>query len=56
MARKYFEVFRILIVGRANAGKTTILQRVCATTKRPKIFDGNGKEVCYSQAIDLVHH
>ncbi|KIM51174.1 hypothetical protein SCLCIDRAFT_143853 [Scleroderma citrinum Foug A] len=45
MARKYFEVFRILIVGRANAGKTTILQRVCATTKRPKIFDGNGKEI-----------
>ncbi|KIM56548.1 hypothetical protein SCLCIDRAFT_132244 [Scleroderma citrinum Foug A] len=44
MARKYFKVFRILIMGRANAGKTTILQCVCATTERPKIFDGNGKK------------
>ena len=53
MARKYFKVFRILIMGRANAGKTTILQCVCATTERPKIFDGNGKKVCYSLAMSL---
>ncbi|KAI5988306.1 hypothetical protein F5J12DRAFT_528819 [Pisolithus orientalis] len=37
--------FRILVVGRANAGKTTILQRVCNTTDQPEIFDGNGEKV-----------
>ena len=29
--------FRVLIIGRANAGKTSILQRVCNTTERPVI-------------------
>jgi signal recognition particle GTPase len=37
--------FHILIIGRANAGKTTILQRVCNTTERPKIFNPQGHEV-----------
>ena len=36
--------FRVLIVGRANAGKTSILQRVCSTTGSPVIYRGN-KEV-----------
>jgi GTPase SAR1 family protein len=36
--------FRVLVLGRANAGKTTILQRVCETTESPKIYRG-GKEV-----------
>ncbi|KAJ7193935.1 GTP-binding protein [Mycena pura] len=30
--------FRVLIVGRANAGKTSILQRVCDTTESPKTY------------------
>jgi hypothetical protein len=30
--------FRVLIVGRANAGKTSILQRVCDTTESPEIY------------------
>ena len=30
--------FRVLIVGRANAGKTSILQKVCETTEKPEIF------------------
>ncbi|KAN0097985.1 hypothetical protein V8E55_002431 [Tylopilus felleus] len=30
--------FRVLIVGRANAGKTSILQRVCETMESPKIY------------------
>jgi GTPase Era involved in 16S rRNA processing len=30
--------FRVLIIGRANAGKTTILQRVCDTTQSPEIY------------------
>jgi hypothetical protein len=29
--------FRVLIIGRANAGKTSILQRVCDTTESPVI-------------------
>ncbi len=34
--------FRVLIIGRANAGKTTILQRVCDTTESPTIYRRNG--------------
>jgi hypothetical protein len=30
--------FRVLIIGRANAGKTSILQRVCDTTENPEIY------------------
>lgn len=30
--------FRVLIAGRANAGKTSILQRVCDTTKSPETY------------------
>ncbi|KIO07915.1 hypothetical protein M404DRAFT_38764, partial [Pisolithus tinctorius Marx 270] len=37
--------FRILVMGRANAGKTTLLQRVCATTDQPEIFNGKGEKV-----------
>jgi len=37
--------FRVLIIGRANAGKTTILQRVCNTMEQPKIFNEKGHEV-----------
>ncbi len=41
--------FRVLIIGRANAGKTTILQRVCDTTQSPTIYrrnrDGKREEV-----------
>ena len=36
--------FRVLIIGRANAGKTSILQRVCDTTKSPVIYRGKEKE------------
>ena len=40
-----FKQFRILVIGRANAGKTTILRKVCNTTGNPIIFDPNGKKV-----------
>ncbi|KAH9165485.1 GTP-binding protein [Lactarius sanguifluus] len=32
--------FRVLIIGRANAGKTSILQRVCDTTDSPIVYRG----------------
>src|SRR6267142_1271109 len=34
----YYVKFRVLIIGRANAGKTSILQRVCDTTESPEIY------------------
>ncbi|KAF8256979.1 hypothetical protein EI94DRAFT_1761542 [Lactarius quietus] len=30
--------FRVLIIGRANAGKTSILQRLCDTTDSPDVY------------------
>ena len=42
--------FRVLIIGRANAGKTSILQRVCDTTESPVIYrsgpSGTHDQVC----------
>jgi GTP-binding protein EngB required for normal cell division len=30
--------FRILAIGRANAGMTSVLQKVCDTTQSPEIY------------------
>ncbi|KAG6867841.1 hypothetical protein C0993_010365 [Termitomyces sp. T159_Od127] len=38
--REKYEFFRILVIGRANAGKTTLLKRVCNTDEDPCIYDG----------------
>ena len=43
--RAKFTRFRILVIGRANAGKTTLLQRVCNTTEDPCIYDENNKNL-----------
>ncbi|KAI9462097.1 hypothetical protein HD554DRAFT_2027746, partial [Boletus coccyginus] len=37
--------FRILIVGRANAGKTTILRGICNSTENPEIYDATHGDV-----------
>ena len=42
---KKFGRFRILIIGRANAGKTTVLQRICNSTEDPEIYNDRGKRV-----------
>ena len=39
--------FRVLILGRSNAGKTMLLQCVCNTTELPEIFNAKGKKVKY---------
>jgi len=52
--RKKFKCFRILILGRANAGKTTILQKVCNTDEEPMIFDGKGHKASYLFLIDIA--
>ena len=43
--RATYTRFRILVIGRANAGKTTLLQRVCNTTEDPCIYDKNNKNL-----------
>ncbi|KAJ6455145.1 hypothetical protein C8R45DRAFT_1222580 [Mycena sanguinolenta] len=37
--------FRILVVGRANAGKTTLLKKVCNSVEEPEIFGPDGDRV-----------
>jgi hypothetical protein len=37
--REKYRHFRILVIGRANAGKTTLLKRVCNTSEEPCIYD-----------------
>ncbi|KAG2753075.1 hypothetical protein P692DRAFT_201862597 [Suillus brevipes Sb2] len=37
--------FRVLIIGRANAGKTTILRKVCNTTDNPEIYNTKGEKI-----------
>ena len=39
--------FRILIVGKVNAGKTTILRKMCNAKPdvKPIVYDAKGKEV-----------
>ena len=43
--RAKYTRFRILVIGRANAGKTTLLKRVCNTTEDPCIYDENNKNL-----------
>ena len=35
--------FRVLVIGRANAGKTTIVEKVCGVEKRTKPIITHGK-------------
>jgi septin family protein len=44
--RQGTERFRILIIGNANAGKTTILEKVCnAKGRSPEFLDAEGEKV-----------
>ena len=54
--RDFTTHFRVLIIGRANAGKTTILQRVCNTIEQPKIFNKGGHEVFHVLDIMIYHY
>ena len=48
--------FRVLIIGRANAGKTSILQRVCDTTGSPVIYrrDKKVRGPDFDREVDLT--
>ena len=37
--------FRVLIIGKANAGKTTILQKMCETTEAAIVCNSVGRRV-----------
>ena len=50
--RAKYTHFRILVIGRANAGKTTLLQRVCNTTEDPCIYDDNKNLVSVQRPED----
>jgi len=43
--REKYPRFRALILGRANAGKTTILKSICDTTEEPRIYGPDGEEI-----------
>ena len=45
--RERFGRFRILVIGRANAGKTTILKKICDSTEDPEIYNGWGRKVWF---------
>ncbi|KAH9158884.1 hypothetical protein EDB89DRAFT_1899529 [Lactarius sanguifluus] len=47
--------FRVLIIGRANAGKTSILKRICETTESPVIYRG-GNESKLDPSVDRGEH
>ncbi|KAI6124694.1 GTP-binding protein [Pisolithus croceorrhizus] len=54
---KNIKRFRILVMGRANAGKTTILQRVCNSPDKPEIFDeGNKVYKSYGRGHHDIKH
>jgi ribosome biogenesis GTPase A len=42
--RKKAGRFRILVIGKPNAGKTTILKKICNTTDDAEIYNGRGKK------------
>ena len=52
--RAKYTCFRILVIGRANAGKTTLLKRVCNTTEEPSVYDADKNLVSY-QPIVISH-
>ena len=55
--RAKYSRFRILVIGRANAGKTTLLKRVCNTTEDPCIYDEDKNLVSHSLIVrSRFHH
>jgi tRNA U34 5-carboxymethylaminomethyl modifying GTPase MnmE/TrmE len=47
--------FRMLIMGKANAGKTTILQKICNSTEAPIVCNPSGEKVCGDMASDPAY-
>jgi GTP-binding protein EngB required for normal cell division len=54
--RAKYTRFRILVIGRANAGKTTLLKRVCNTTEEPSIYNKEKNLVSYRLIVISRSH
>ncbi|KDQ12620.1 hypothetical protein BOTBODRAFT_112641 [Botryobasidium botryosum FD-172 SS1] len=54
--RSKYQHFRVLIIGRANAGKTTILQAICGTREAPQVRDQRGLRVWCSPFSRGIHN
>jgi hypothetical protein len=54
--RAKYTRFRILVIGRANAGKTTLLKRVCNTIEEPSTFDKGKNLVSYRLIVASQSH
>jgi len=54
--RRECSQFRVLIIGKANAGKTTILRKVCNAEPdaKPIIYDPKGKKVGHGVSVLAV--
>ncbi|KAF5320040.1 hypothetical protein D9758_018324 [Tetrapyrgos nigripes] len=48
--------FRILVIGRANAGKTTLCQMMCKTDKPPIVHDKDGNPIDMSPSHERGIH
>jgi len=50
--RRQCPQFRILVIGKANAGKTTILRKVCNAKPdaKPIVYDAEGEELIVNDA------
>ena len=44
-----FGWFRVLIISRMNAGKTTVLQWICNSTEDPEIYNNKGEKVWFTK-------
>ncbi|KAJ7212660.1 GTP-binding protein [Mycena pura] len=45
--------FRVLVIGRANAGKTTLLKKVCNSIEDPEVFSSEGKKVLSATLLGI---
>ncbi|KAG6862105.1 hypothetical protein C0995_005915 [Termitomyces sp. Mi166 len=52
--REKYEHFRILVIGRANAGKTTLLKRVCNTDEDPCIYNEKKNLLEPTLGVDII--
>ncbi|KDQ16226.1 hypothetical protein BOTBODRAFT_257620 [Botryobasidium botryosum FD-172 SS1] len=49
--RSKYKHFRVLVMGRANAGKTTVLQAVCGSTEAPEVYDRQGRRIRPKESV-----
>ncbi|KDQ17623.1 hypothetical protein BOTBODRAFT_105217 [Botryobasidium botryosum FD-172 SS1] len=49
--RSKYRHFRVLVIGRANAGKTTLLKAVCGTTEAPQVYNQRGRRITAKKPV-----